>query len=57
MSDRRDWLEQEISSVRKKIKELSDETPKEIVDAWEKELISLEFELNNLYDDDENDYL
>lgn len=28
-------------------------TPKEILEAWEKELDSLSFELNNLYDDNE----
>lgn len=56
MGNRREELEKEISSVTKVIENAPKETPKEVLDAWRKELDSLSFELNNLYDDEEDKY-
>ncbi|MBS6269566.1 MULTISPECIES: hypothetical protein [Coprobacter] len=50
---RRTELEKEIEIVQSRINDASENTPKEILEAWEKELDSLSFELNNLYDDNE----
>lgn len=50
---RRTELEKEIEIVQSRINDVSENTPKEILEAWEKELDSLSFELNNLYDDNE----
>lgn len=55
MSNRRDELEKEIEIVQDRIDNPPAATPKEILESWIKELDSLSFELNNLYDDDEND--
>lgn len=52
---RREELEKEIDLTQKKIDEASSDIPKLIKDAWIKELDSLSFELNNLYDDDEEE--
>ena len=53
---RRVELEQELEMVQKRIDNAPENTPKEIMDAWVKELDSISFELNNLYDDDENSF-
>ncbi len=53
---RRTELEQELDMVRKRIDNAPANTPKEIKEMWIKELDSISFELNNLYDDDENDF-
>lgn len=50
---RRMKLEKEIEIAQNNIEKATPDTPKEVVDAWKKELDSLAFELNNLYDDDE----
>nr|KHM46955.1 hypothetical protein PU94_08665 [Coprobacter secundus] len=50
---RRMELEKEIEIAQNNIAKAAPDTPKEVVDAWKKELDSLAFELNNLYDDDE----
>lgn len=55
MSNRREELEREIELVQDRIDNSPETTPKEIIESWIKELDSLSFELNNLYDDDEND--
>lgn len=50
---RRTELEKEIAIAQSRIDNAPENTPKEIMEAWTKELDSLSFELNNLYDDDE----
>ncbi|WP_203583423.1 hypothetical protein [Paludibacter sp. 221] len=55
MGNRREELEKEIKEVEEVMRNAPKDTPKEIIDAWRKEYDSLSFELNNLYDDDEND--
>lgn len=50
---RRSELEKEIDLVQKRIEDAPESTPHEIFDSWRKELDSLFFELDNLYDDDE----
>jgi len=52
---RREELEKEIDLTQKRLDEASPDVPKLVIEAWEKELDSLSFELNNLYDDEEND--
>jgi aspartate/methionine/tyrosine aminotransferase len=52
---RREELEKEIDIVQGRIGNADKDTPERIVELWKKELDSLSFELNNLYDDDEND--
>lgn len=52
---RREELEKEIGIAQKRMDNATEDIPKYIVDLWRKELDSLEFELNNLYDDDENE--
>jgi len=53
---RRTELEEELEMVQKRIDNAPENTPKEVVNAWTKELDSVSFELDNLYDDDENDF-
>ena len=50
---RRTELEKEIEIAQNSIDKAEPDTPKEVIAAWKKELDSLSFELNNLYDDDE----
>ena len=52
---RREELEKEIEIVSKRINEAPINTPNEVLDAYKKELNSISFELENLYDDDENE--
>lgn len=52
MINRRKELEREIEIIQDKIDNPPAATPKEIAELWTKELDSLSFELNNLYDDD-----
>ncbi|MDR1729174.1 MAG: hypothetical protein LBR52_00725 [Prevotellaceae bacterium] len=53
---RRTELEEELDMVQKRIDNAPENTPEDMKEAWEKELASISFELNNLYDDDENDF-
>ena len=53
---RRTELEEEMAMVQKRIDNVLENTPEEVVNAWIKELDSISFELNNLYDDNENDF-
>lgn len=50
MDSRRERLETEISTVQNRINNAPKGIPAHITEAWEKELVSLEFELNNLTD-------
>lgn len=50
---RRSELEKEIELTQECLDNASPETPQEIVEAWHRQMDSLSFELNNLYDDDE----
>jgi len=52
---RREELEREVEIARRRINEAPLNTPNEVLDAYRKELDSISFELNNLYDDDENE--
>lgn len=51
---RRDELEKEIRLVRIRLDNAPESTPKDVFEAWQNEYDSLCFELNNLYDDNEN---
>jgi hypothetical protein len=53
---RRAELEKELKIVQERIDNATKDIPKEVKEAWVKELDSIDFELNNLYDDDENDF-
>jgi hypothetical protein len=53
---RREELEKELEIIQNRIDEAPATTPQKILDSWNKELDSISFELNNLYDDDENDF-
>ncbi len=52
--NRRSVLEHEISLLQKKIKEEAKEAPADLRKTWDEQLVALELELNNLYDDDED---
>jgi hypothetical protein len=52
---RRTELEKELEIVQGRIDNAPKDTPKEISNAWTEELDSISFELNNVYDDDENE--
>lgn len=52
---RRKRLEHEVSLAQKRIKEAPENVPANIREIWEQELVELEFELNNLVDDEEED--
>jgi len=47
----------EVSQIQKKIKDAPKDTPVDIRKLWEQELVSLEFELNNLIDGEEDNNL
>lgn len=53
--NRREELEKEYAIADKRIREAPQDTPKNVMDLWRKELDSISFELNNLYDDDMDD--
>lgn len=53
---RRSELEKEIVLAKKRIDDAPKDTPHNILEEWYKELDSLSVELNNLYDDDENEF-
>jgi len=53
---RREELEKEIAIAKKRIDEAPGDTPGLVKNQYVKELDSLSFELNNLYDDDENEF-
>ena len=52
--NRRSVLEHEISLLHKKIKEEAKEAPADLRKKWDGQLVALELELINLYDDDED---
>ena len=47
-------LEHEVSIAQKRIEEAPKDTPGYIRKIWEKELVDLEIELNNLVDEEED---
>lgn len=51
---RRSQLEHLVSVVQERIKKAPKDTPLEVRKMWEKELVNLEFELNNLFDGEED---
>lgn len=52
---RREELEKELEIAQRRIDEAPADIPDEILDAYKKELDSIAFELNNLYDDPETE--
>lgn len=52
---RREELEKEVAQMKERIDSAPENTPREIVELWHKELDSASFELNNLYDDYETE--
>lgn len=52
---RREELEKEVEIARKRLDEAPLNTSNEVLEAYRKELDSISFELNNLYDDDEDE--
>lgn len=53
---RRTELEKEVALAKKVLDEAPKDTPKDVLELWQKEYDGLAFELNNLYDDDENEF-
>ena len=51
---RRSQLEHQVSVAQERIKKAAKDTPKEILNAWERNLVDLELELNELVDGDED---
>lgn len=51
---RRSQLEHLVSVAQERIKKAPEDTPMDVRKMWEKELVSLEFELNNLFDGEED---
>lgn len=51
---RRSQLEHEVSLAQKRIKEAPKDTLEQIRKIWEKELVDLEIELNNLTNEEED---
>lgn len=51
---RRSQLEHQVSVAQERIKKAAKDTPKEILNAWEQNLVDLELELNNLVDGDQD---
>ena len=47
-------LEHLVSLAQERIKKAPKDTPKEILELWEKDLVDLELELNNLSDAQED---
>ncbi len=52
---RREELEKELAIAQRRIDEAPADIPEEIMDAYKKELDSIAFELDNLYDDPETE--
>lgn len=51
---RRSQLEHQVSVAQERIKKAPKDTPKEILKAWEQNLVDLELELNNMVDGDQD---
>lgn len=51
MVERKEWLEEEISRIREKIRVEGKSTSDDIVNSWKKELKMLEHELDNFEDE------
>ncbi|MCD7899436.1 MAG: hypothetical protein LUH22_06060 [Bacteroides sp.] len=51
---RRERLEDEVALARKRIANAPEDTPEDIRQIWEEELIQLEFDLNNLVDEEDD---
>jgi len=54
MSAQRDRLETEVAQAKERIASLTADTPTDIRKMMEEELVQLEFDLNNLVDEDDN---
>lgn len=52
---RRDELEKELYLTQKLINEAPKDIPRNLLEAYHKQLDSISFELNNLYDDPETE--
>ena len=52
--NRRERLELEVSNIQSKIDNAPKDIPSHILDSWRKDIVSLEFELNNLVDSEED---
>lgn len=50
---RREELEKELEIVQKRIDEAAKDTPKEVLESWNKEFDSISFQLDNLYDEED----
>lgn len=57
MTNRREQLEKEVELAERRIKEAPKNTPKEVMNNWRQMYDDLSFELNNLYDDEDDDNL
>ena len=52
---RREELEKELEIVNDRIENADDDVPVDVLRTWRKEYDSIFFELDNLYDNQEND--
>lgn len=51
---RREELEKELKIAKDRLDNAPKDIPEDVLDGWQKEFDSIDFELNNLYDDNEN---
>lgn len=49
-------LEQQLADAKKRLDEASKDTPKELMAQWRSDYDELSFQLDNLYDDEENEF-
>jgi len=54
MSAQRDRLELEIQEAKERMANMPADTPAEVREQMEEELVQLEFDLNNFVDEDDN---
>ena len=49
-------LEADVAAAKKRIDETPEGTPQEVINQWREEYDNLSLELNNLYDDEVNEF-
>ncbi len=52
----RKQLEEELKKAKERIDEAPKEVPEPLIKAWKREYDEISFELNNLYDDEVNEF-
>lgn len=49
-------MEKEVENARERIDNAPDDTPRDVMDRWKKDYDYLVFQLDNLYDDQVNEF-